>query len=186
MLCRASEGFKAGFERNDCILEIGGKKVQIWTDPGPALISRAGETLTFRIMRSGKEMTLSMPADNSTLEGLQAIGLLPFQEAVIGAVAPQMPAAAAGLHEGDRIVAIGDHAVTSWYDLKEIIQKFGGKTVPFQIIRKGQNLTVDIYSHPGICRWRLSDWHRTPPEDAFQEIRFLLRPCPPERTGRLN
>lgn len=139
-----SEGFKAGFERNDCIIEIGGKNVQTWTDAGPALISRAGETLTFRIMRNGQETTLSMPADNGTLEGLQAIGLLPFQEAVIGALAPQMPAAAAGLLEGDRIVAIGDHAVTSWYDLKEIIQKFGGKTVPFQIIRKGQNLTVDI------------------------------------------
>jgi len=139
-----SEGYRSGFERNDCILEIGGTQVQTWTDAGPALISRAGETLTFKILRHGQEMTLSMPAENNTLEGLQAIGLLPFQAAVIGAVAPQMPAAAAGLREGDRIVAIGDHAVTSWYDLKEIIQQFGGQMVPFQVVRNGQQITVEI------------------------------------------
>lgn len=140
----ASEGENAGFQRNDCILEIGGTRVETWTDAGPALINRAGEELVFKIDRGGQELTLALPAENSTLEGLQAIGLLPPQDAVIGAVAPQMPAAAAGLREGDRILAIGDHVVNSWYDLKEIIQKVGGETIAFQILRDEQVQSLEI------------------------------------------
>jgi regulator of sigma E protease len=140
----ASEGAGAGFQRGDCILEIGGTKVATWTDTGPALINRAGESLHFTVSRAGQEQQLSISAENSALEGLQAIGLLPQQEAVIGAVAPQMPAAAAGLREEDRILAIGNHEVNSWYDLKEIIQEIGGEVVPIQVIREGTLQTFDI------------------------------------------
>jgi regulator of sigma E protease len=140
----ASEAAEAGFQSGDCILEVGGTPVDVWTDTGPALISSAGQDLVFKVAREGRELELALAPGNGSLEGLQAIGLLPRQEAVIGAVSPQMPAAEAGMQEGDRILAIGDHAVDSWYDLKEIIQETGGQQVPFRVIRNGEVLTVPI------------------------------------------
>ncbi len=140
----ASEGAEAGFQNGDCILEVGGIPVETWTDTGPALISRAGETLVFKVDRAGRKHELSLAPDNSTLEGLQAIGLLPLQDAVIGGLAPQMPAAVAGLKEGDRILAIGEYTVKSWYDLKEIIQEIGGQETPFRVVRAGEVLTLNL------------------------------------------
>ncbi len=139
-----TEGSAAGFMREDCILEVGGTPVETWTDTGPALINRAGEELVFKVERNGQEHLIVLAAENNALEGLQAIGLLPRQDAVIGTLSPQMPAASAGLLEGDRILAIGDRVVSSWYDLKEIIQSIGGESTPFRILRNEQVMTFDI------------------------------------------
>ncbi len=139
-----TEASAAGFLREDCIVDIGGTPVGSWTDTGPALINRAGEELVFKIERGGEQHVLSMPADNGALEGLQAIGLLPRQDAVIGAVSPQMPAAAAGLQAGDRILAIGERVVSSWYDLRSIIQEVGGDTTAFRVLRNEQVMTFEI------------------------------------------
>ena len=45
-----------------------------------------------------------MNPDDGGLEGLESLGLLPPQQAVVGALAPGMPAQAAGMEVGDRIV----------------------------------------------------------------------------------
>jgi regulator of sigma E protease len=75
---------------------------------------------------------------------LQAIGLMPRQEAVIGSLAPDMPAAKAGLRPGDLILAIGDQSVSSWYDLRTMIQKVGANPVPVSVRRDGQSLTLTL------------------------------------------
>lgn len=140
----ASEGENAGFQTGDCIIEIGDTTVETWTDTGPALINRAGEDLVFTVKRDGQLRQISLDAENRSLEGLQAIGLLPQQDAVIGGLAPQMPAAEAGMQEGDRILAIGEHTVDSWYDLREIIQATGEQELPFRIARNGETLTLHL------------------------------------------
>ena len=139
-----SAGGAAGFKEGDCILEIGGTPVETWTDTGPALINSAGRALVFTIERQGQIETLSISADNNALEGLQAIGLLPRQDAVVGALAPQMPAAEGGMREGDRILAIDGQAVDSWYDLKDLIQEVGGDVATFRILRDKEVLSLDI------------------------------------------
>lgn len=139
-----SEGSAAGFQQGDCILEVGGTPVETWTDTGPALINRAGETLVFTVQRQGQTETLALAPENSSLEGLQAIGLLPRQDAVVGALAPQMPATAGGMREGDRILAIDGQPVDSWYDLKDFIQKVGDDVATFRILRDDQVLSLDI------------------------------------------
>ncbi len=139
-----TEGSAAGFQAGDCILEIGGTPVDTWTDTGPALINQAGETLVFTIERQGQVETITLSADNSALEGLQAIGLLPQQDAVVGGLAPQMPAMEGGLREGDRILAIDGQPVDSWYELKDIIQGVGDNPATFRILRDGEVLSLEI------------------------------------------
>jgi regulator of sigma E protease len=139
-----SEGAQAGFAAGDCIVQISGVDVPTWTSTGSALINQVGDEMVFTVERDGQPLDIHLPADNGTLEGLQAIGLLPHQNAIVGGLAPEMPAEDAGLLVGDRILAIGDDPVVSWYDLRVLIQQFGGASVPVLIDRNGVKLTINI------------------------------------------
>ncbi len=139
-----SEGEHHGFQRGDCLQSIGGTPVATWEAIGPSLINHAGGPLPVVVVRGGEQVALTLPADHGALEGLQAIGLMPRQEAVIGSLAPNMPAVTAGLQPGDLILAIGDQPVTSWYDLRTLIQKVGVEPVAVQVRRAGQPVTVTL------------------------------------------
>jgi regulator of sigma E protease len=139
-----SEGSDAEFLAGDCIVSVSGDKVSSWIDTNKALISQAGAPLEFLVARGQNLVTITMIPQNGGLEGLQSLGLLPPQEAVVGALSPGMPAQASGVKVGDRIVAIGDVPISSWYDLKQVIQTLGSKPQTFTIERDGQILPLTI------------------------------------------
>lgn len=139
-----SEAELAGFRSGDCIVKISGQEVESWKDTGPALISSAGEPIVFTLQQAGGVSELTVDSENGALEGLQSIGLLPPQDAVVGALAPAMPALDAGIQVGDRILAIGEHKIESWYELKVVIQEVGAQPTAVQIEREGARLTVEM------------------------------------------
>jgi regulator of sigma E protease len=139
-----SEGAEAGFLAGDCIETINGEKVDTWIDTGRTLIAHAGSPLVFTLSRGAETVSVTLTPEGGGLEGLQSFGLLPPQEALVGAASPGMPAAAAGMQAGDRIVAIDETPVTSWYDLKTIIQASGGHPQTFTVERDGQVLHLSI------------------------------------------
>ncbi len=130
-----SEAASTGFQPGDCIVAIGEDNIASWNDANKSLIAHAGMPLLFTVDRGDSQQVLEMSSDNSSLEGLQALGLFPLQPAVIGSLASGMPAKAAGMMPDDRIIAIGEDRVTSWYDLKALIQKSGGGEVTFLVER---------------------------------------------------
>lgn len=136
----ASGGFLAG----DCVLAVNQRPVESWNDSNKGFVSQAGDALVFQIERDGNELQLVIPADNDSLQGMQVLGLLPRQEARIGGLAPDMPAAVAGIQEGDLILKIADYPISSWYDLKGVIQEIGERAVPVQLERAGEHLVVDL------------------------------------------
>lgn len=123
----------AGFQANDRIVAINGSPVTTWESANAILLAHAGTTLKIEVRRAQEQLSLAL-ADGG-IDGLMALGLLPPQEAVVGALAPGMPAEKAGLKVGDRIVAIDSQAVTSWYDLKELIRAGKGGGQSFQVKR---------------------------------------------------
>lgn len=139
-----SEGARHGFKSGDCVKTIGGTPVATWESIGAALINHAGAPLPVIVERDGGQVTLTLPTDHGALEGLQAIGLLPLQDAVIGSLAPNMPAAEADLRVGDRILAIGDKPVTSWYDLRTLIQESGATPVAVRVQRDGREMVLSL------------------------------------------
>jgi len=139
-----SDGGRAGFLPGDCIVALNGEEVSTWTGTNKTMIGQAGSELAFTVDRSGLPLILSMAPENNGLEGLQSLGLLPAQAAVVGGVAPAMPAQAAGVEVGDRIIAIGGEPVSSWYDLKRIIQQGKGDPQDFTLERGGEKLTLSI------------------------------------------
>ena len=139
-----SEGEHHGFKSGDCIRSVGGTPVATWEALGPALVNHAGMALPVVVERDGQPLELTLPPDHGALEGLQAIGLLPPQAAVVGKIAPDMPAAVAGLKEGDRIVALGEAPVASWYDLRPLVQESGAQPIAIHLVRDGQPLSVTL------------------------------------------
>lgn len=139
-----SESADAGFQSADLVEAINGDGVATWTDASHALLTHAGATLEFTVNRAGERIVLAMTPEDGGLEGLESLGLLPPQAAVVGSLAPGMPAQAAGMEAGDRIIAVAGTPINSWYDLKPIIQKGGGKSQPFELERRGQALTLSI------------------------------------------
>ncbi len=139
-----SNAAAAGFAAQDCIVAVNGIDLENWNSANKAFVSQAGDALNFQVERAGKVVNLTIPAENDSLEGMQALGLLPRQAARIGAMAADMPAAQAGMREGDRIVRIGDYDVASWYDLKTVIQQVGEQPVPVSLERDGEQLVVEL------------------------------------------
>lgn len=139
-----SDGSRAGFQAGDCLTAINGDPVATWNAANMALVTHAGSTLQLAVERGQRQLTLEMKPANGGLEGLQSIGLLPAQDAVVGGLAPGMPARAAGMEVGDRIVAIGQEPIHSWYDLKRVIQAGKGQPQTFHVQRDGKRLALSI------------------------------------------
>ena len=139
-----SSAAKGGFQSGDCIVALNQQRVNSWNDTNKEFLGQAGTSLTFLVDRHGKKIELTIPADNDSLQGMQALGLLPRQEARIGGLAPDMPAARAGLQEGDLILRIAEYPITSWYDLRGTIQKIGAQSVEVELERQGQKMVVEL------------------------------------------
>ncbi len=140
----SSDAAKAGFQTEDCIVSVNDHEVTTWTQTDKALIPLVGTQLHFTIDRQGQAITLDVPADNGSLEGLQSLGLMPMREAVIGTVSADMPAQKAGLQVGDRIVRIDETSIDSWYQLHNVIQQLAGKEARFVVYRSGQLMEFAI------------------------------------------
>jgi regulator of sigma E protease len=172
----AAEG--SGFVAGDCIVSVNQQQVMTWNDTNKSFVKSAGEPLLFEVERQGERLWLELPADNSSLEGMQALGLLPSQEARVGGLAENMPAKVAGVREGDLILQIADQQIRSWYDLREIIQTVGGKPVAVVIERDNQQLKLELIPEQrngegdyliGIAPLQVTELKRFAFADAFKE-----------------
>jgi regulator of sigma E protease len=139
-----SDAANSGLAAGDCLTAINGDSVTSWNDANLALIAHAGSPLQMEVHRADQVQTLKVTPADGGIEGLRSIGIFPRQEAVIGGLAPGMPAQAAGLEVGDRIVAIDTTPINSWYDLKVVIQKGGGASQTFHVERDGKPLALTL------------------------------------------
>ncbi len=67
-------------------------------------------------------------------------------EPVIGSVQEEMPAAAAGLREGDRITAVNGREVKTWDAMSQLIKESDGQPVRVRIRRNGETFETEIAS----------------------------------------
>ena len=73
-----------------------------------------------------------------------AIDGVPHLTPNVGKVSPDMPAAAAGVLPGDKIVSINGSAVKYWDDVLVLVRDFQGRPVEVAVTRGGTVLTLSI------------------------------------------
>jgi len=130
---------KIGLKAGDKIVAIDGEPVKNWKDLTIKLGMKAGHKVVLTIEREGKliKKELNVPEDITKM----SLGVSPFIPAVIGAVQKGSPAEKAGLKVGDKIIAINDKFVKSWYDVAEYIHNYKGDK-PLKIFVKRGNKTL--------------------------------------------
>lgn len=139
-----SDAARVGIQLGDCIFNIGGEPVANWVDAEKKLLRTVGQRTSLGLERGHEIVELSLPADSSVAEGLQGLGVMPKQAAVVGLVEPNMPAHVAGLLLNDRIISIDGSAVTSWYDLHALVQAGEGRSLTLVVERADTLLTLQI------------------------------------------
>src|SRR3990167_5387600 len=76
-------------------------------------------------------------------------------EAIVGEVAAESPAAKAGLVKGDEVKAVDGVPIVDWFDLTERINAADGEKVTLTLDRHGRQVlaTVEPKFNQGIGRW---------------------------------
>lgn len=96
--------WRAGFEVDDRILSVGGKKIYGFADVRTEIAVSKGSDVDVVVARNGDQKTLAVRPEKNDATGLFMVGLLPHPGTL--AVKETSSAYEAGLRTGDRIVAI--------------------------------------------------------------------------------
>jgi len=134
-----SPAYDSGFEINDKILSINGKKVKTWRDANIYFQTNPDSTVKVEVERNGSIKDLELTTIASS-EGIVNVGLAEPLEAKIGSVIPGSPAQKIGLQKGDKVVEINNQKVADWENMAEIIRRNANKEIILEVERDGKIL----------------------------------------------
>lgn len=69
---------------------------------------------------------------------------MPSEEAKVGGLSPNMPAATAGLKPGDVIKSVDGVSIATWDEMAKVIRSSGGQTLNLEVERDGQRLELQV------------------------------------------
>ncbi len=140
---RKSAAESAGIREGDRIVDINGVPVATWGDAIKRMNALLpNNDLSVKFERDGSAFTVDVKA-KAQLDAGDALGY-PRDPVIIGELAPGMPADAAGMKEGDEIVAINGTPVLSWIQCVNAIRSSQGQTLEFDLKRSGEALQISV------------------------------------------
>jgi regulator of sigma E protease len=128
-----------GLKTGDKILEINNEDYESFGDVRASLMQ---ENTYFTIDRNGE--TKEIPVPNSLIDRVASKELFmePIMPFKVGEVTKGMPAEAAGLKEGDKIVKVDTTPVAYFQAFQAILKKSAGKKINLSVERNGQIVAV--------------------------------------------
>ncbi len=137
----------AGLQKGDRIIAYGDNKKPSWEDFSLDVRIRPDKEMTLTVDRNGQisNPVVKLQSQLVDKEKMGTIGIEPYLAGVgVARVSPDTPAALAGLQAGDKITAINGVEITSYSHFKEMLQESKGQNISVSIIRKGQNLDLQV------------------------------------------
>lgn len=127
--------------RRDRVLSINGTAPSTWEDIQERLLTVPSP---IRIAVAGREpVTLNVPMDEAARSAL--VGALdPYVPPVMQEVLPGTPAARAGLHSGDTVIAVNGDSVASWLQFSRITRSHAGIPLRLELKRGGAPVTIEV------------------------------------------
>jgi len=123
---------RAGLHVGDRITAINGEKIADFDDLRLAISMHAGTPLRVEYQRGNQKLTTTLTPrrEESEFGPVGRAGIRPLEEPIVGRVNPNSIAAKAGLHTGDRIVAVNGKPITQYTEFDNaIINSKGGALV---------------------------------------------------------
>jgi regulator of sigma E protease len=141
---QGSPAEKAGFKPGDVLLAINNRKTPDWKEVELMVGTNAKETLTLDFLRNGARNRTQMKVASGSQPEIGYAGFLWQLPAEIDQVAPDYPAARAGLKPGDRITAVDGEPVASYFALADIIRAAPGKKLQLTVQRGGEAIAAEV------------------------------------------
>ncbi|GHV95587.1 zinc metalloprotease [Spirochaetia bacterium] len=112
---------EAGLKTGDRIIQINGKKTSYYHEIQENIAVNPEKLLPVTVERDGKILNLSVRPSLDKSSGAGKIGVYFWNDPVIENVAPESPAALAGLRDGDRIISANGEMVRNSLDFSKIM-----------------------------------------------------------------
>src|SRR5688572_28881019 len=146
----------AGLRTGDLGIAVNDKPVDYWEDLERAVAESNGRPLTLRVRRGDAEQTVTLtprrkPVTDPIFKEQREvwdIGAGPQLIPQISSVAPDSPAAKAGIQPGDVVVAVAGQPVYTPEDLVEAIRTRPGQPFEITVERDGKRLTLSVTPEP--------------------------------------
>lgn len=126
--------YEAGFKANDLIIKADGSEVKDWPDFSNQVLINLGDKVSVVVKGDrgeGEVRNLSLDLKNVNIlpktDLMRLLGIYPMFGKVSDGftdIAPNSPAAKAGIKEGDKVLAINGEPVTTWYSLLNLTKKY--------------------------------------------------------------
>lgn len=140
-----SSAESAGLLPGDLIVEVDGEAVQQWDKVQLLLMTAQGRPVTVEILRGTETLTREVtPAPIPEIHLFDTAGILPEQLLTITEVAAGMPAQAAGLRAGDRLLLLDAQPVVSFEKFVEHVSARAGQPIQLVIARDGRELAFTL------------------------------------------
>jgi len=147
-----SKAAVATIEEGDVILEVDGEKVETRAEVQVGLSRRLGESgvISFLIDSKGVLKDKTIPIQDWLIgeepkDLLASLGIgLPITSE-IGSVIKDGPAYRAGILAGDKINSIDAESVSSWGQIKKIINNSVGMPIEITLVREGKEIVKNVY-----------------------------------------
>jgi regulator of sigma E protease len=140
----------AGLRSGDKVVSLNGEQTPTWTQAEKIITKAEPNTkLSVEIERDEQRQTLEVPLQEKEIEQPElALGFAPIKP-MLEDVAPGLPAARAGLKEGDLIRVVDGQEIRWWGQFTERVRGSAGKALSLDIERKGQPVHVVVTPQAG-------------------------------------
>jgi regulator of sigma E protease len=195
-----SPALHAGIRTGDRIAAINGRTIESWRDIDGVFDGKSGAPLTITVERMGERFDLTVtPAQVSARNlfgdrvsyfdiGISGIAKM---RAVVGEVMEGMPAHAAGLRQGDQIVAIDGKTIDRWETMQQIVSQSEGRAMVFEV-RRGEEtfdapITADLIQDENVLGIKQTVYRigiRAPSMSVPEEDQITIRLNPLQAVGQ--
>jgi regulator of sigma E protease len=129
---------KAGLEKGDRIVAVGGREVETWQRFFMQVMPKAEKEVALEVERSGQRRTVHVVPAAQTRFEMGDIGVLPEMHPQIRSVNSGSPAEKAGLRPGDVILGVKGHEITRDRSLVKIINENPSVPLTLSVRREGR------------------------------------------------
>jgi len=141
---KGSPAEAAGMQPGDRIVKIDGIENPTWEQLQPVVWLSPNQPLTFTVQRGDKVFEKTLTPTAVTTSEVGSAGWYHKEAVIVGQLDSDLPAAKAGMHEDDKIVAMNGQPVQSIEELIEGLQQTKEQPVDLTVQRKDQTLQFHV------------------------------------------
>ncbi|NTF41897.1 RIP metalloprotease RseP [Rhizobium rhizogenes] len=146
----AGPAAKAGILAGDRLVAVDGNNVATYYDIGRYVSDRPGKSIVLTVQRNGQIRDFPVVPEKLTdtdasgnKKDVGSIGIAPI-DPLVGSIAPDSPAEAAGLELGDRILSVDGRAISSIGEVQRYAAAHADRPVTLSVERNGQARSLPV------------------------------------------